>query len=536
MAVAVLLAWLQTVPAAPDVAVVCPREFRSALEPWVTHRTGQGHQLEFVSSQGSADQIRVRLRKLARTGSLRFIVLIGDADPAANKNAAIQARCVPTHKVPAKVNVRWGSEPELGTDNWYADLDDDWLPDVAIGRITADTETELEQVVAKTLAYERSPDMGHWRRQVNFVAGVGGFGVIADKLLETAAKRLITKGLPAGYETSMTYASWRSVYCPNPLDFQTETLNRLNNGCFAWIYMGHGHRDRLDSIHTPWGSAPVLELQNIGQLNNSQRVPIAIFFSCYAGAFDQETDCLAEEMLTHQGAPVAVICGSRVTMPYAMTVYGISLLDEIFGQQRPTLGEILLHSKQQLGTARDDEQRKLLDSLATSLSPNPDLRAERLEHVQLFNLLGDPLLRIHHPQTIVVQAPQQTETGKTIEVAGQVPLTGTLTVELACRRDRLKFVPASRRPRGSSTPDWQAMNTTYRRANDHVWTSETCHVQRGPFRIKITVPGEAQGPSHVRCYLAGPTAFAIGAADVYVRRAGERPSLAAQPNNKPAPR
>ena len=125
---------------------------------------------------------------------------------------------------------------------------------------------------------------------------------------------------------------------------------------------------------------------------------------------------------------------------------------------------------------------------------------------------------------------------ETIEVAGQVPLAGTLTVELACRRDRLKFVPASRRPRGSSTPDWQAMNTTYRRANDHVWTSETCHVQRGTFRIKITVPRDAQGPSHVRCYLAGPTAFAIGAADLYVRRAGKRPSLAAQPNNKPAPR
>ena len=534
MAVAVLLVWLQTVPAAPDVAVVCPREFRSALEPWVTHRTGQGHQLEFVSSQGSADQIRARLRKLARTGSLRFIVLIGDAEPAANKIAAIQARCVPTHKAPAKVNVRWGSEPELGTDNWYADLDDDWLPDVAIGRITADTEKELEQVVAKTLAYERSPDMGRWRRQVNFVAGAGGFGVLADKLLETATKHFITEGLPAGYETSMTYASWRSVYCPSPLDFQRETLNRLNSGCFAWIYMGHGHRDRLDAIHTPWGSAPVLELQNIGKLNNSQQVPIAIFFSCYAGAFDQETDCLAEEMLTHQGAPVAVICASRVTMPYAMTVYGISLLNEIFRQQRPTLGEILLHSKRQLGTDREDEQRKLLNSLATSLNPHSDLSAERLEHVQLFNLLGDPLLRLRYPQTVVVQAPRYAETGKTIEVSGQAPLAGILTVELACRRDRLTFVPASRRPRGGSAPDWQAMNTTYRRANDHVWASETRHVQRGPFRVKISVPDEAQGPSHVRCYLAGPTAFAIGATDVDVRRPGERPSLAAQPNNKPA--
>ena len=129
-------------PAACDTVVVCPTEFREALQPWVAHREAQGHTLAFVSNLQTPDGIRAAILRQARGDRLRFIVLVGDADPRMDRHPTLRARCVPTHFARAKVNIRWGSEPEIATDNWYADLDDDQLPDVAIGRLTADTPAD----------------------------------------------------------------------------------------------------------------------------------------------------------------------------------------------------------------------------------------------------------------------------------------------------------------------------------------------------------------------------------------------------------
>ena len=37
---------------APDVAVVCPAEFRAALNPWLEFRKSQGHTNQIVSNDG----------------------------------------------------------------------------------------------------------------------------------------------------------------------------------------------------------------------------------------------------------------------------------------------------------------------------------------------------------------------------------------------------------------------------------------------------------------------------------------------------
>ncbi|MFM2096373.1 MAG: hypothetical protein RIS70_3497, partial [Planctomycetota bacterium] len=48
--VACLGAVLLAAPVGPDTLVVGPREFLEAFKPWTVHRTNQGHQLGFISS------------------------------------------------------------------------------------------------------------------------------------------------------------------------------------------------------------------------------------------------------------------------------------------------------------------------------------------------------------------------------------------------------------------------------------------------------------------------------------------------------
>ena len=324
-------------PIARDTVVICPELFLGALHPWLVHRMAQGHHFAYVSSDQTPAQIRAQVRDVAREGNLRYVVLIGDAEQVDPPGPWIRGHKVPTHYVEAKVNVRFGSEPRIATDNWFADLDDDQVPDVAIGRLTADSAEDLAVMVRKILAYERAAVGGLWRRRVNFVAGVGGFGSLIDSVIETTAKKFITEYIPAAFRTTMTYGSWRSPYCPDPWQFRLTSLQRINEGCLLWIYMGHGRAHHLDRLRIPGCTLPILDCNDVALMQVQQGSPIAIFLSCYTAAFDQAEDCLAEEMLRQEGAPVAILGASRMSMPYGMGVLGIAMAEQLFQQRRMTL-------------------------------------------------------------------------------------------------------------------------------------------------------------------------------------------------------
>ncbi len=351
----VVLVWMLCLaPETPiDTVVVCPAEFRQALAPWLAHRQGQGRRIAIVSNLKSPQELRAEIRRLARGSALHYLVLVGDADPAMTSDQSVRRLSVPTHHSRAVINVRYGSTSEIATDNWYADLDDDRTPELAVGRIPSDSAEELAAMVRKILAYENSRDFGAWRRQVNFVAGLGGFGPVADAVMEAAAKSLIREGVPAAYSTSMTYGSWQSPYCPDPRRFQQVTVERLNEGSLFWVYMGHGRQRAVDDVMVPGATYPILSCDEACQLACRRGAPIACLLACYSGAYDQPSDCLAEDLLRCPGGPVAVLCGSRVTMPYAMSVMGSELLRACFVEQAASLGDAPLD-----GQAANDERRR----------------------------------------------------------------------------------------------------------------------------------------------------------------------------------
>ena len=168
----------------------------------------------------------------------------------------------------------------------------------------------------------------------------------------------------------MTYASWRSPYCPDPRSFRRKVLQRLNEGCLFWVYMGHGRRQGLDWIRVPIGVAPILEREDVGHVRCPSGPPIAVFLSCYTAAFDDPEDCLAERLLLQEAGPVAVLGGSRVTLPYGMAVLGSLLMDETFQNRRPTVGEILLEAKRRLGAeSATGPDASWLDLVARVASP-----------------------------------------------------------------------------------------------------------------------------------------------------------------------
>ena len=505
--------------AAADVLVICPERFQPALQKWIKYRTSQGHSIKVLSPALAAAGVKKQIRDVAAKGTLKHVFLVGDSGDSLAQDRDL----VPTDYVTAKVNVKFGSEPEIATDHTYVDFDNDGIQDLSIGRLPVDSIAEIEQFTERVIAYEADQsDDQQWRRRINVVAGVGGFGRVIDGLIEQTTKQIITDLIPAGYETKMTYGSWTSPYCPDPRRFSESSIERFNEGCLFWVYIGHGRRHSLDKIFMPDQSHEILDSETVGKLSCRAGNPIAIFLACYTGANDHPNDCLAEIMLRQEKGPIAAICGTRVTMPYAMSLLSLEMVHEFFEGEAQTLGQLMMVAKRRMvnGSENNQKYRDLIEGMGKTFSPLPgSLKLERLEHVQLIHLAGDPLLRLKRPERIELKSPEQATQGERFEIEGVVDSPGNLTIELAYQRDRLRYRPPRRKDYVSDERSFAKYQETYEEAQKLVWTTQTVKIEKaGAFKTEIVVPPNASGRCVVRAVLNSDSKFAIGSSPIKVNK------------------
>jgi hypothetical protein len=531
----------------PDTLVICASEFQNALKPWIDYRQQQGHRIVVRFPKPTSFEIKQMIKQVAASGSLKNVVLVGDSfDQNANRQ-----QLVPTDFIKAKVNVKFGSEPDIATDNTYADLDDDGIPDLTIGRLPVDSSAELSNMINRLIEYENGAADESWRRNISLVAGVGGFGGLVDKIIEHTTKQIITDLIPADHQTTMTYGSWSSPYCPDPRQFSETSIARFNEGCMFWVYLGHGSREQLDKIFLPDQSHVILDKTNVDQLHCTNGSPIAICLACYTGATDDPEDGLAETMIRQPRGPIGVVCGSRVTMPYAMSVLSLELLNEFFRGDSQTLGELMLVSKQRMvrEPQSGDEYREMIEALGKTFSPEPELlAAERQEHAHLMHLLGDPLLRLKRPAKMQLTARkvglrqvsheggkrvtprvdlqqrkatklQKVEAGQRVRIQGVAESAGKLQIEICYQRDRFRHRPSFRGEYDSSDESFRKYQKEYMKAHDLVCSRQTIEVPQGDFDTEIQIPEDASGRCDIRTMLIGMKSFALGTIPIDIKPA-----------------
>lgn len=534
-----------------DVLVVCPQYFRESLQPWVDYRASQGYTIHILSenqfAQSSQSEpaalftdpmaIRDCIRRVAKEKPIKYLVIIGSA---ADGETVPADMVVPVEYLTAKVIQNFGPDEYIPSDNSYADLDGDGLPDIPCGRIPVRTKEELDEVVKKIIRYEESPKNSELLRRLNFVAGVGGFSRLIDSTIESTARMILDSAIPAGFDLRMTQASWKSPYCPDPFAFRAETIRGMNEGALFWVYIGHGQAEELDTLGTPLGHFPIWLENDSRYVKCSGTPPIAVFLACHTGAFDLDNPSLAESLSVKGDGPVAVIAATRTTMPYAMAVFSIELLEELFQNQPETLGMLVLNAKRNMlsemtkgehnslkidridfSNAKIPQRRlrEMLESIAKLLDPTAGrLGDQRLDHLHLFHLLGDPLLRIPSPEPLALECPDRVKAGEMLEIRGRTSIRNAeVLFELAVPRIRAT-VPNPKRPECVLDETQRAeFASTYKKANDRVLALAKGACRNGEFTLRIKVPEKIDGEHTVRVFVQGSDTHAIGAKTVEIR-------------------
>jgi len=523
-----------------DIVVVVPDSWQTSLAKWQDFRKSQGYRVQIVSPGRTAEATREAIQTTSeRSGSqVDCIVLAADApDFQIGPTDPIQLNTVPTFYVDSKVVVRFGSTPTIASDHPYADWQQDGTHHTVVGRIPATSAKELKEYCDRVIQYDTANKFNGSQRQIDIVAGVGGFGALTDTVVESMTRQLLSEDIPREYQLSMMQASPGSVYYPNPLLFSQTALERLNRGSLLWIYLGHGFVNTLDMIPYEDRLLPILTNDQLPGIKVDGLPPLAIFLACYLGAFDAKGGCLAEKMIMQRGGPIAAIAGSRVTMPYGMGILGGGMLEATFRDQRSTIGEILTRAKNgsmvELNSREEEKQidapetaskpsrRQFLDTLATSLSPSGhDIALEREEHCYLFNLLGDPLLKISRPATIELHAPQSIQQGERIVVSGTSPIEGRCEIEIVYPRKRIpdqakKIRVAIQR---ATSDKLELQQQLFDAANASVIATEVIPSIQGTFQAEFDTKDIPTGQLEIRVSIYGDSEWGVKSIPIEIKK------------------
>ncbi|RMF94798.1 MAG: hypothetical protein D6734_06880 [Candidatus Schekmanbacteria bacterium] len=349
---------LKSTPKGADYIIITHKKFKKSSKALADYRKKEGMIVKIVDVQDIYDEFSYGLfDPQAIRDFLKFayenwvpkpfyVLIIGDAnfdykdfEKSGTKNY------VPTKLVYTST---FGPTP---SDNWFVSVDgDDELPDMAIGRIPAKTQEEIDNAIAKIIAYETSPASGNWNQNVIFVADK--YDSSAGNFTETSNQ--IASLLPITYTISKVYLD-DYTNSNNKVDIETaqsDLIDEINKGAIMCNFVGHGSLEEWAAVRESESASgkngTLFSVKTILSLSNSDKLPLILTLDCFNGFFaSPDTECLAEEMITvKDNGAVSFIAPSGAGYNWESEIFGKEFVELLFdGNGEKVAGVIFNEAK-----------------------------------------------------------------------------------------------------------------------------------------------------------------------------------------------
>lgn len=513
-------------PAAVDYLIVSADPLLDAANALAGHRAAGGHTVEVLPVSAALDDgtgrpdtagYAARLRHLvaARRAALDperelHVLLFGDAGESWDGDPAV----VPTAAWPDP----GGWVAAITSDNVFVDLDDDALPDAAIGRAPFRVPADAQRWVAAVIDDETRYEPGPWNRRLHVFASEGGFGDLLDDILLDVGMRVIGE-VPPEWSVTFTYAAPSSPYTYPPDRFSDRVYAYLNGGGFLMSYIGHGSPSGFADVSWDGGpSGPIFDTARLADIEIAHRPPLLVFIACSTGSFDTG-DSISERILREPGSSPAVLASTEISHPYSNMIF-IREIERIALSERPrTLGELFRRAKRAMLEYHDD-LRDFLDDLSSLQLTAEEMAGLPPAHLHMYTLLGDPGMELPWPRGTVDVAVENDRLapGRVARLCAQVhgPPAGTAHVSFEIERTELAR-PIE--PWSLADPDWrETVMANHASANDKVVWSADVPYEGGGFGLSFVVPPDTRRRDHhVVVYAEDGLDDAMGSALLRIR-------------------
>jgi hypothetical protein len=166
---------------------------------------------------------------------------------------------------------------------------------LAIGRIPAQTEKQVETLVQKIIKYESTQSTA---QSASVLAVADG-----QEASFAEAARSFLAIFTSGYKTALLAPAAGAT------DIPKQVVENIKQNDYLVVYFGHGSIDM-------WGKDVLFSTDNVKELSNLQHYPIIMNFTCLTGLFSHpEKESLAEALLWQaDGGAVLVIAPTSLTL------------------------------------------------------------------------------------------------------------------------------------------------------------------------------------------------------------------------------
>lgn len=477
---------------AADYLIVAADELLASARRYGDFRTSAGFHValatvgDIVGEAPDAASASARIRDYVRarfeardTARPMYLLLFGDAQASWPGDGS---------GVPAGAWSDPSSAQTVVSDNVYADMDGDDVPDLAVGRITAHDDGQADLVRAKVAAYEAQTEVGDWDRRINIFASTSGMGDFVDAAIESVVYD-ITEAIPYAYSMTMTYARQSSPYVYVPEHFSDEVFSRIDEGSLLVAYAGHGYLDGFATLDWNGTAYPILDTGHLEKMVVTHKSPVLVFVACSTGAFAGQ-DCVSERILVQQGAPTAIMSSTDVSDPYPNAIFVYEISQAFTRARSPTLGNAFMRAKQRM-INNDDAVRQQIDALAGLLVDASARTRLEHSHLHMFTLFGDPGMAIRYVGVAEVGVdPASASGGATLQVTASFPAPLTLgdaQITLESPRKVITSPMASVPPDGDPGRD-AVIVANYQAANDKVVSGATADAKGASLVATLIVP------------------------------------------------
>ncbi len=368
--------------------------------------------------------------------------------------------------IPAYETADLGEMASRTRDDWFTCVSgNDNLMDLAIGRIPAKNPDEAQAAVQKIIEYENSPEIGEWCNSITMVAddeyGQGGGYDAIDHVPD--AERIAEELIPKNYNIRKIYLTeYPAVHDPSLSGIRKpaaheDLIKQINQGSLIINFIGHGNEQ-------VWTHERTLALSDdFPQLNNGQRQAFWIAATCNFGRFDNPNfQSFAEQLVTtaKRGA-IAAFSSSRLAEPFANVSLNRALYQFFFDRSNELtrLGDVIRLAKNSTGNTKND---------------------------QLYNLLGDPTLRLAKPRCSVQVtncSPDSMKALSKMEIEGKIQFEGD---QLLASVGQVLFKAFdSQKQRNYVVNQWKTYQ--YKLPGNTIFQGEVS-LEEGQFKVQFIIP------------------------------------------------